>query len=661
MKKISKKNPLRLKWWGFAIALFIAVVAFATLRTPHYSRLLNRAEELKDARLYYDSLKYLDAAIKKDPQNPEAYLKKSEILSRIGRYSEVEAAVQKALELDPNNSNAYVAYGDVLAAQRWSRDGKESKNPKHSYEYVKEQYLKAIELDDKNYLPYLRLVSLFYSSGKEQMAFFDKAIELAPKKLKPELYLERGVGKIFHLKEDLISGFDDVIMARKLDPKIEAKSSLFNNELSLEFLQEGRMTAQKLEEAKAKLKDSPQDVQAVKDLARAEIELFSPEEAVKTLDKAIKLAPKDAELYFLRGKALLSRRSFLGGEDMQEVFKRGVEDIKKAIALKPDYSEVLNYRGRGVFYDPMWDKNLDTVIELDPKNYRLYVERSRLNRKTNKEQAIEDARMAQKLAPRNLAGYWAEVYTIENEKERIPLLQKMAKLDFEDTVMNPSDNFILDHNGRAKLKKAGVLVSLVFALEKDKQYSEAVRVMDDFIALNPDTLYNPGMSEKGAYAWRGFYKYFMGDMKGAVKDYTKALHSVSECCGVDNNISFFMRGMANMARGENEAAKKDFQNAVLYTEVHGFETFKSMRVEDARGDLYERYNPVIEQLETTLKQDPENAVALWGKAAERHMALDTLGAIEAAQKAISISGSPEARGYLKLEQVRGKPRYFEYK
>jgi tetratricopeptide (TPR) repeat protein len=88
-------------------------------------------------------------------------------------------------------------------------------------------------------------------------------------------------------------------------------------------------------EAEKKVTAAPDNVEALVALARAQVEVLRLRDAVKTYDRAIKLAPEDAALYRYRGHRYISLRRF----------DQAVSDLERAARLNGQRFDIWYHLG----------------------------------------------------------------------------------------------------------------------------------------------------------------------------------------------------------------------------------------------------------------------------------------------------------------------------
>lgn len=118
-----------------------------------------RADELRAEKLYFDSLDYYHAALKKEPNSATLYVKAGFAELQLKRYPESSKDFERAIKLNPQNAVAHNNLGAVCYEQR-------------KYDKAIKQYLKAIELRPEEASYFSNLGAAYFS--KKQ---FEKAVE----------------------------------------------------------------------------------------------------------------------------------------------------------------------------------------------------------------------------------------------------------------------------------------------------------------------------------------------------------------------------------------------------------------------------------------------------------------------------------------------------
>ena len=139
------------------------------------------------------------------------------------------------------------------------------------------------------------------------------------------------------------------------------------------------------------------------------------DEAIQLYTEAIELNPNNAEAYNWRGNIRNSVASIKIAVDKnvsvgEKIRSQALDDLNRAIQLKPDYSEA--YGNRGFLYFTAKDysaaiADFNKAVELDPTNAQNYIYRSLYWRQVAKdnERGLADLNKAIELEPTNAHAY----------------------------------------------------------------------------------------------------------------------------------------------------------------------------------------------------------------------------------------------------------------
>ena len=248
-------------------------------------------------------------------------------------------------------------------------------------------------------------------------------------------------------------------------------------------------------------------------------------EAIKILDKAIELYPKNSWVYTNRGNAYFNLKQYI----------KAIQNYDKAIELDPKGSLAYSYRGDAYtilkqFIKAMQD--YDKAIELDPKNSYFYFDRG--NAYFNLKQyikAIQNYDKAIELDPKNASDYYRRGLAYTMLKQYIKAIQ-----DFNNAIdLDSGDARIYSMRGRAYLKL--------------KQYDKAIQDYDKAIELNP------------GYAWtydnRGRAYLNLKQYTRAFQDYGKVIELVPNHIG-----AYHIRGSLYDYLKQYARAIQDYDKAI---------------------------------------------------------------------------------------------------
>jgi tetratricopeptide (TPR) repeat protein len=264
-------------------------------------------------------------------------------------------------------------------------------------------------------------------------------------------------------------------------------------------------------QALGKAEQAQRDFDKAKELLANEAQ-YAIQTTIQGFDKAIRLNPKDAHIYYERGQAYAK----LGQT------QRSIQDFDEAIRLDPKSS--LAYGPRGDAYVKLGQteraiSDYDQAIRLDPTNATYYSDRGNAYHALgNAEQAQRDFDKAKELTA-NQAQY-AIQRSIHDFDEAIRLDPKHADGYYE--------------RGRAYAQLA--------------QTQRAIQDFDEAIRLHPEAVY---------YAFRGHAYDDLGQSQRAMEDFDRAIRLDAKCAP-----SYDYRGLAYAKLGQTQRAILDYDQAI---------------------------------------------------------------------------------------------------
>ncbi len=248
----------------------------------------NKGVVLDDLGRYEEAIECYDRALKIDPKDAAAWNNKGLALRKLGRYDEAIKCCDRALEIDPKF---------VLA---WNNKGVALDDLGRCEEAIK-CYDKALEIDPKYAYAWKNKGFALFNMGRydEAIKCYDKAIEIKPKYA--NAWKNKGIGLI------------------KLGKREEGEECL--------------KKALELYNTNLAEKEDRFSLYGKADVLR---ELGRYDEAIKNIEKALRLSPNDIDLLYMKGKILLeSGKSKEASTVLEEVLSRSpnmrdaVADLKK--------------------------------------------------------------------------------------------------------------------------------------------------------------------------------------------------------------------------------------------------------------------------------------------------------------------------------------------
>lgn len=261
--------------------------------------------------------------------------------------------------------------------------------------------------------------------------------------------------------------------------------------------------------------------------------------------------------------------------------KEAVEAYTSAIKLAPDSAWFYIYRAKAEEKDfASIERDLDRAVELEPENDRLYFERGKFYGTSiyfveeeikEYDKALKYVREdSMKVKYHNAKGmaYWSkrEFYKAEEEVLKaysmdslnILVLNSLALIagergDFKNAEMYLRRIVFIEPN------EVTGLMNLGFYYQKQEMYDSSIVYLDKALEINPDY---------SGYTWnnRGYSKFKLGDIKGALKDINKSLE-----ISPYNSYAYRNRAIVYLQQKNVKAACKDLKYALQlgYTKQYG--------------------------------------------------------------------------------------------
>ncbi|WNJ16088.1 tetratricopeptide repeat protein [Pontibacter sp. G13] len=343
------------------------------------------------------------AAIRIDPDRPEAYFNQGLLLMNQGEYSKALAEVSKAISKDGNMAEAWMSRGRILLAQK-------------KYSGALKDFNKALTFDSKLADAFAYRGSAYLGNGNSSAALkdFQRASELGT--TLPEANL--GLGEIYFEQRSFdraLQAFDLAVKGAPFDPApLKRRANYFEH-----FRQFDKA-----------LLDLNRVVELVGEtdttilLKRSHIlaRLNQYEDALRDIDKVLEMSPNSVSALCQRGNIHQTRNQYLkAAEDFETAleinpqsslalyhraalsastdrYEDALIDLQRVINMDPDFSDAYNLRGNVYFQTEDFDlslADLDRAIELNPRNAMAYNSRGDLARKAGDYQmAIENYTLA---------------------------------------------------------------------------------------------------------------------------------------------------------------------------------------------------------------------------------------------------------------------------
>ncbi len=273
------------------------------------------------------------------------------------------------------------------------------------------------------------------------------------------------------------------------------------------------------------------------------------DEAIKLYTEAIELNPNNTAAYFARA-GIYHARSILNKTDAKKFRTLAINDLNKAIEIKPDYSDAYGKRGFIYYYAkdyPNAIKDFNRAIEINPTVAQNYIYRSLYYRQVLKDnnRALSDLNKAIELKPSahayiNRASFYSHS---KNYGRAIDDLNKAIELE----PNNPHA-----YEARARFYSSPLTDPILRDYSRAAEdYSRAIELQEQpaMVAMN---YYNRGE------CYRALKIY-----DKAIADYTQAIEIGTDNAVVQTLLKYIYhnRGKCYEKLGDTAKAKADFDKA----------------------------------------------------------------------------------------------------
>ena len=376
-----------------AIEFFTAALGRSPTAYAYASRGLASLKEKKDIRR---ALADAEAAIRLDPMSEFGFLCRAVCMETQGRCNEAIEDYSQAIALNPKLWGAFIARGKARILAKVSADHVEVAS---DFDDVVRDFNTAIELSPNS----MTLLPL----GSRAMAYFGRA------------QLNQSEGNLAAAERDFLAAVEDFSRARQEaellltqggadSPFADKRRELVRgftskNADSLAKLGELRSAQGKTEAALANFAAAiaiePDRAELYRIRGEALLRLGDKEGAAEDIDQALKLAPDDVAGHLARAGVFYLQVRYLSA----------IEECTQVIKADPKHARARYLRGhlRALLrdYDAAFD-DLSAAVSLDPKNAAPYKDRARISLKLRQaEKAIDDLNEAIRISPNDREAY----------------------------------------------------------------------------------------------------------------------------------------------------------------------------------------------------------------------------------------------------------------
>ncbi|MGD0712301.1 MAG: tetratricopeptide repeat protein [Bacteroidales bacterium] len=265
----------------------------------------------------------LNAKIQKDPNNPELFNQRAELLAQKNKLDEALADIRTALNIDSSKAPYYLTLSDVYFAQGKARN-------------CKQAIEKALTLDPKSVnadLKYAEL-KLYFKEYNTTFEYINKALEID--KINAKAYFMKGVA--YKLTGDTIKAVSCFRTTIDQDPnyyhaymELGLLFSMKNNRLAVDYFEKA-------------LKLNPKSIEARYGLGMFYQGNGEIDNAIMEYDSILRIDPKFKMAHFNLG--------YIHIVYMKE-YSKALKHFTDAIECDPKYAEA--YYNRGYTYELMGD------------------------------------------------------------------------------------------------------------------------------------------------------------------------------------------------------------------------------------------------------------------------------------------------------------------
>lgn len=273
-----------------------------------YDRQIEWAREFLESGNYRKADEYVERALAVK-RTPEALLIKGKILFNMGREEEAVEYVSEAIDLSPDDPVIWFQFGEMLQEKGMEDEALEA-------------YERALRIDRDYYPAWINKGLILHSRGllEEALICYENALRVAPNL--PHVWNNRGVAlKDLGRKDEALMSYD---RALSIDPKF------YEAHLNKAILYyESRAYQRALNSAYYCTRLREGDPRGWAVLAMTQYELGDYAEALKSVEKALTLAPTDPDLRELKEK--IEKKHRRTEEEREKNLQRELEEKEREL------------------------------------------------------------------------------------------------------------------------------------------------------------------------------------------------------------------------------------------------------------------------------------------------------------------------------------------
>jgi len=369
--------------------------------------------------------------------------------------------------------------------------------------------------------------------------------------------------------------------------------------------------------------------------------------AIAEFTEAIRLDPKDAELFYYRGNA-------------QSDPDRAIADYDEAIRLNPKYDLAFSNRASSYVAKGEYDRAIqdyDEALRLDPRNpVKLWKRAAAYQIKGDYDRAIEDWDQVIRLNPGNQDAVENRALAVAKRSQEKALqnvgfynrfaMYGVPNVDFPSGTAEDSD-LVLCSNGGGETG----IAACTREIDADRKYGKGATRSLTSALLDRATMYGAqGLYDRAiqdfdaaiqvnqwpaAYNWRGLTYGMKGDYDSAIADFSQAIQLDS-----DYAVAYYNRGQTYRLEGKYELAIKDFNQAIGLNSDY----ILAYRMRGSAQAAIGKYDAAIADFSKAIDLSPNYAAAFDGRGMAYLGKRDYKRAMQDFDQAVRISpGYSESR------------------
>lgn len=310
-----------------------------------------KASIAEDIGKEQEAISYCNEALKIDPYNTGALEKRGDLYFNTDSYFEAENDFNQLLKLLPSNDYSLACLGKIQLYHH------------KNYERAIEFFDRAIKLNDRESWYYSERGKAYFKLNRYQAAIVDLDLAIRRDFKDGDAYYYRGL--CLYSLGNQEAAMEDLRNARRLKPSLRPRidGRLLSHD-PMRFYNDA-------------LEEDPYNLGAL--LGRAEMHLFDkrPEKAKEDLSRAVEIAPNLDKSYYQLAKI---------AADVEKDYILAVKHLDKAISINPKEPNYYTTRGMAKYFQKIYSpaaEDFTSSINLHQEDARAYFYRGQCRRELN--------------------------------------------------------------------------------------------------------------------------------------------------------------------------------------------------------------------------------------------------------------------------------------